>query len=443
MKKNFVLAALSLCTSFVFAQEFTLKEAIDYAIVNNANHKNVIIDEQIADMKKKEITGMGLPQIGASVDNQDFLMIPTSLIPAKAFDPMAPADMYVPVQFGIQYNMSAGVQISQLIFNSDYIVALEASRSYMELAKKNVERSKVEVTVAVTKAYYFVLVTKERASLLDVQVERIKKLLGEMQAMNQNGLVEKLDVDRITLTYNNLLSEKEKVARLMEMTTYVLKFQMGLKMESPITLKDALNLSAEVQDAAGVTGKFDYGVRPDYSMAQLQLKMNQLELKRNNMKWMPTLAAYGSFSENAMRPTYTFFDFSKTWYPTGLVGIKMSIPVWDGGQTYFKKQQARLNVVKSENSISYIENAIDMEIQNALIVYKNAVQSLSSQKANMKLAEEVFTVSKVKYEQGLGSVLEVINGESSLKESNVNYYTAMYDYMIAKTDYEKATGLIK
>jgi outer membrane protein len=78
-----------------------------------------------------------------------------------------------------------------------------------------------------------------------------------------------------------------------------------------------------------------------------------------------------------------------------------------------------------------------------LIVYKNAVQSLSSQKANMKLAEEVFTVSKVKYEQGLGSVLEVINGESSLKESNVNYYTAMYDYMIAKTDYEKATGLIK
>jgi RND family efflux transporter MFP subunit len=144
------------------------------------------------------------------------------------------------------------------------------------------------------------------------------------------------------------------------------------------------------------------------------------------MKWMPTLAAYGSFSENAMRPTYTFFDFSKTWYPTGLVGIKMSIPVWDGGQTYFKKQQARLNVVKSENSISYIENAIDMEIQNSLIVFKNAVQSLSSQKANMKLAEEVFTVSKVKYEQGLGSVLEVINGESSLKESNVNYYNAMY-----------------
>ena len=264
-----------------------------------------------------------------------------------------------------------------------------------------------------------------------------------MQAMNQNGLVEKLDVDRITLTYNNLLSEKEKVARLMEMTTYVLKFQMGLKMESPITLKDTLNLNAEVQDAAGVSGKFDYGVRPDYSMAQLQLKMNQLELKRNNMKWMPTLAAYGSFSENAMRPTYTFFDFSKTWYPTGLVGIKLSIPVWDGGQTYFKKQQARLNVVKSENSIAYIENAIDMEIQNALIVFKNAVQSLSSQKANMKLAEEVFTVSKLKYEQGLGSVLEVINGESSLKESNVNYYTAMYDYMIAKTDYEKATGLIK
>lgn len=443
MRKNFFLLALSLCTSVAFAQEFTLKEAIDFAITNNANHKNVIIDQQIADMKRKEVRGMGLPQIGGSIDNQDFVKIPTTLIPAKAFNPAAPADQYLPVQFGIQYNMSAGVQFSQLIFNSDYIVALQASKSFMELAQKNVDRSKVELTVAVTKAYYNVLVTKERASLLDVQVDRVKKLLEQMQAMNQNGLVEKLDVDRITITYNNLTSEKEKVARMIDLTEYILKFQMGMNIQSAIVLKDSLNLSSEVQDAPALTGKFDYTTRADYSMAQLQLKMNQLELKRNQMKWMPTLAAYGTFSENALRPKYTFFDFNEKWYPTGIIGIKMTIPVWDGGQTYFKKQQAKLNIVKSQNSITYIENAIDLEIQSSSTIYKNALLALASQKANMKLAEDVYSVSKVKYEQGVGTILEVINGEASLKEALVNYYSAMYDYMIAKTDYEKATGLIK
>ncbi|MCX6183298.1 MAG: TolC family protein [Bacteroidetes bacterium] len=441
MKKNFFLLALSFCSSVAFAQEFTLKEAIDYAIANNANHKNVIIDQQIANMKQKEIRGIGLPQIGASIEAQDFVKIPTSLIPASAFG--GPEGQYLPVQFGIQYNMSAGVQISQLIFNSDYIVALQASKSFMELAQKNVDRSKVEVTVAVTKAYYNVLVTKERASLLDVQVERVKKLLDQMQAMHQSGMVEKLDVDRITLTYNNLLSEKEKVARLIELTQYLLKFQMGLNIQSPIVLKDSLNLNLEVQEAPVLSGKFDYGIRSDYSMAQLQLKMNELDLKRYQMKWMPSIFAYGSFSENAMRPEFSFFDFSQKWYPTGIVGVKMSIPVWDGGQTYFLKQQAKLNVTKTQNTITYIESAIDLEIQSSATMYKNALLALTSEKANMKLAEEVYSVSKVKYEQGVGSVLEVINGEASLKEALVNYYSAMYEYMIAKTDYERATGIIK
>jgi outer membrane protein len=441
MKKKFFLLALSLCTSATFAQEFTLKEAIDYAIINNVNHKNVLVDQQIADLKKKEITGMGLPQLGGTIDNQDFLRVPTSLIPAAAFG--GPAGQYIPVQFGIQYNMSAGVQVSQLIFNSDYVVALQASKAFTELAQKNVDRSKVDITVAITKAYYLVLITRERATVLDAQLERVKKSLDEMQIMNKNGVVEKLDVDRITLTYTNLTTEKQKLGLQLEYLQYLLKFQMGMNIQSPVVLKDSLSINTDPQELPAITGKFDYGLRPDYAMVQLQLKMNQLELKRNKLKWMPTLAAYGTASENAFRSSYTFFDFSQKWYPTALIGLKMTVPIWDGGQTYFKKKQAELNVLKSQNSIAQIENGIDIDIQSSSLAYHNALTAISVQKGNMKLAQEVYNVSKIKYEQGVGTILEVINGEASLKEATVNYYGAMYDYILAKTDYEKATGLIK
>ena len=449
MKKNFFLFTLMLCASVTFAQEFTLKEAIDYAITNNANHKYVIIDQQMADMKQKEVRGMGLPQIGTSLDVKDYLQPPTSVIDMSRFNPMLPKGTYAASSFAIPYNNTAGIQASQLIFNSDYIVALQASKTYTELAQKNVDRSKVDVTVAVTKAYYNVLISRERIKLLDAQLERVKKMLDDTKLLNEKGFVEKIDVDRVQLGYNNLLTEKEKVSRLVDLTAYLLKFQMGMDMQAAIVLKDSLDMNMAVQEVPTLTGKYDYSARSDYAMLQLQLHLNELEYKRNKMKWMPTLAAYSNFSTVNMSPNFDPLHFGiqsnaiQQWYPLSLVGVTLNVPVWDGGQTYFRKQQAKLNVVKTQNTIEYTENAIDMDIQASSTSYKNSLSSLTTQKENIQLAQKVYDVTKTKYEQGVGGILDVVNAESSLKEAQVNYFNAMYEYLVAKTDYEKATGLIK
>jgi outer membrane protein len=444
-----IITSLLLCVALgTNAQNaYTLQAAIDYALANNGTHQNVIVDQQLAEMKRKEIRGIGLPQIGGSFDVTNMFIIPTQLIPADAFDfskfiPGAPSPTpgtYNAVQFGIQYNATAGITLSQLIFSSDYIVALQASKAYQELSQVNVNRSAVETKLNVTKAYYNVLVSRERSKMLDIQLTKLKKLQEDVKVMNDNGLVEKLDLDRITLAYNNLLAEQEKVAKLVGLTEYLLKFQIGLNLNEAMSLSDSL---APVESAQIVNPVSNYAGRYDYVMAETALKLQGLELRRQKLKYLPTLAAFGTYSQSAMRPELNLLANEK-WYPTGIVGIKMSIPIWDGGQTYFIRQQARLNVAKAENNLKMMKSVVDLEVQSSTTIYNNAVVSLNTQNKNIELAKEVYDATKVKYEQGVGSISEVLDAETALKEAQINYYDALYQYHVAKAEYDKATGTIK
>jgi outer membrane protein len=225
-------------------KSFTLKEAQDYAVKNNVNVLNANLDDEIAKNYNKEIRGIGFPQISGSFDLKDFEVIPTTIFPdfitpaviginTYYFD-QTPTKEYVagdgtPVKFGTKYNATAGLSASQIIFSSDYFLALKASKALLELSHKSSDRTKIETQIAVAKAYYAVLVYRERLNLMYANVERIRKLKDDTKALNDNGFVEKIDLDRVELTFNNLLVEKEKVERLVGLTELALKFQMGWK----------------------------------------------------------------------------------------------------------------------------------------------------------------------------------------------------------------------
>ena len=169
------------------AKNLSLKEAIEFALVNNSSIKNAELDIDASRYKKKEITGMGLPQISSSFDVKDYEKLPTQLLPGQFFG--APPGTYIPVQFGVKYNATGSIQASQIVFNSDYIVALQSSKSFLELSEKNYQRSQIETKATVTKAYYTALVSKERLKLLQANVDRLKKLVEDTKLLNTNGFV--------------------------------------------------------------------------------------------------------------------------------------------------------------------------------------------------------------------------------------------------------------
>lgn len=421
--------------------DFSLQAAIDYALKHNANYLNAELDVKLTNYKNKEFTAIGLPQINASADFKDYFEIPTSLLPGQFFG--APAGTYIPVKFGTQYNAQGGISASQLIFNSDYIVGLQAAKQLNVLSQKNLARTKTETSVTITKAYYGALINRERLKTLEANIVRLKKLFNDTKALNQNGFVEKIDVDRLELAYNNLQTEKEKVERLVGVSETLLKFQMGYDLKSQINLTDKLNAEQLADIDLLADSKVNYENRNEYSLLQTQEKLNKIELKRYRLQYLPSLVAYASYIEQAQRTKFDFFDGSKSWYPIGLFGLTLNVPIFNGGQKYYRIQQAKVNIAKTGNTINNLKLAIDMEVNVNSIMYKNAYASMLTQKKNRDLATSIYETSKKKYEAGVGSNLELVTAETSLKEAETNYLNAVYDLIIAKTDLDKSLGNIK
>ncbi|MCE3258962.1 MAG: outer rane efflux protein [Bacteroidetes bacterium] len=449
MKKIYVWAAL-IVTGSLWSQSqnnaFSLQQAIEYAYKNSPNIQNTELDEKLAVYRKNEIAGIGLPQVTGSADFKDYIEIPTSLFPVSAFNPFAPPDAYQAVKFGLKYNATAGVSASQLIFSSDYIFGLKASKQFIGLSKINTRRAKDELVAQVSKAYYGVLVNRERLKLLDINGEKLNKSLSDLKAYNAQGLVEMIDVERVEVASNNLEIEKEKVKELLNVGENLLKFQMGYKMSDPVILTDSLNLGAELNQELP-TQNADISKRSDYQLLKAQQNLLDLDVKRLKWGYLPTLAAYGSYQLNTQRPTPNIFESDKNnaakqWYKIALIGATLNLNIFDGMQRHYKIQQAKITADKNINTLRNVEMAAQFESGTAGISFNNALKTLKISKRNMELARHVYDVAQKKFMQGVGSNLELITAESSLRESEVNYYNAVYDVLVARIDYQKATGTL-
>lgn len=433
-------------TGRVFAQEkeqktaFTLQEAIDYALAHNQNYLNAALDVKSAEYRNKEFVGIGLPQISASADVKDYLSIPTSLIPAEFFGG-APGT-FMPVKFGTKYNASYGISVSQILFNSDYFVGLDAAKELVLLSEKNLQRNKVETHAIVTKAYYSAIISKERLQIIDANIERIKKLLDDSKALNAAGFIEKLDVDRIELTYNNLLAEKDKLERIVGLAETLLKYQMGYDLSSPITLTDIIKPDLMIDIQSLEQEKLNYEARPEYAMLQSQRNINAIELRSKRGQYLPTLVAYGSFQNQAQRTTFDIFDIDQPWFKIGLIGATLNVPIFSGGSKHYRVQQSKLSLQKTGNSLDYLQRSIDVEVTNSSIQFKNAFVALETQRKNKELAKSIYDASKVKFETGVGSNLDVIYAQAAYREAEINFLSAVYDLIVAQVDYLKAKGTL-
>ncbi len=443
MKYKYLILIFCLC-SVISAKaqltdslaNFSLKEAIDYAQNHQSSILNASIDEEIAKNTVKQTIGIGLPQLNGNVNFQDFLKIPTNLLPGEIF---GKPGTQIPAQFGVQYQSSFGLELNQLLFDGSYLVGLQASKTYKELSNKNLKRSRIETAVGVTKAYYSVLVSNEQLSLLDANMDRLKKSLNDTKALLANGFVEKIDVDRLTVLNNNLETERGNVIRLLELNVNLLKFQMGMNIQFKLVLKDSIG-SLQVEESLAVKDTSAYQNRIEYSLLETQKKLNELDLKRYKSLFLPSLSAFGNTSRSLQ--SNDFLNLLDRSFPATIIGFRLSVPLISGGVKTYQVRNAKLEVLKTENNLVNLRNGINLEVEQAQTVYRNGLKSLENQKRNMELAKEVLRVTKIKYEQGVGSSIEVTTAETSLKESQNNYINALYDLLINKVNVDRALGKI-
>lgn len=429
------------------AQGFSLQECIEYAINHNQQVMNANLDREIADAKVRETVADGLPQINGNLDLGYNYKVPTTqlpaiLIPEQFRDPSIPPDGFVPVNFSTKYTGSASVNLEQMIFNGSYFVGLRAAKTYTELARKDHIKTKIDVIEAVSKAYYTVLVNKERVELINKNYNRLDSLLSDTKVMYENGFAEKIDVSRIQVQFNNLQVEKQNIERVIELSIALLKFQMGMPQTEEVVLAEGIE-DIDFQSVESSLGEgFQYSDRIEYSQMQTNKDLVELDIKNTKVQYLPRIDLYGALGATAgTQSSSELLSFNKDpWFGQGIVGVRMSVPIFDGFRKSNMIQQKRIQARQIDNSFEQLKNSIDLDIKQSAISYEKAFDNMVAQSENMKLAEEVYNVTKIKYQEGVGANIEVINADADYKEAQTNYYNALYDALVAKVELEKAYG---
>ena len=425
-------------------KNMSLQDCINYAYTHQDTVLNAGLDVKSAEYKIRETIGTGLPQISGTASFQDYLKPPATVGPNFfTGQPINTSAPLIEFPFGaVKYNNTYSVQASQLLFSGTYIVGLQAVKTFKELYQKSLTRSKIETNVNVTKAYYQVLVSNEQIKLLDANIAQLKQQLDQTTAQNKQGFVEKIDVDRLSVQYNNLVTSRENTGRLLVLNYQMLKFQMGMSVYQPLKLTDKLediDLTKQVADNS-IDTSF-YHNRIEYSLLETQIKLNQLDVKSKKAEFLPSFTANGGyggvFQENQFRYLYDHF------YTDSYIGVSLNIPIYNGGQRRNQLKELQITVQKAQNDLVNAKNGFSLQASAANITYINSLQSLNTQKRSRELATEVLHVAKIKYAQGVGSSIEVTQAETDFESADNQYIQALYTVLISKVDLDQAYGRIK
>ncbi len=436
----FILLWFSVMSTYA-QQKFSMLEAVNYGVEHHTDVKNAVVGRQDTELQIREIKQGGLPQINGQVSYAYNAIIPSQLIEAKNFNPNAAEGEVAKIKFGVPWGGQAGISLNQLIYDATFLVGLRAADTYRKLADQNIVQSKTAIAENVAKAYYSVLVAQERAQLIDLNIGRIDSLLSSTAEMYKQGFVEKIDVDRLSVQKNNLISEQTKVQNLIQLSLQLLQFQMNYDLSSKIELTDNLkDLEKEVL-AIPIYTDVNPENRIEYKVLQTNKEMLGLNVERITKGAKPSFFLTGSLG--ASHSNITFNPFQR-WFPSSTIGIAASIPIYDSGLRKTQAERQRLSIIQLDNSAEMLANSFRLQNNQAIINLKNGLENLGTQKANLSLAEEVLRVAKIKYGQGLGTNLEVVNAENDLRQSQTNYFASLYDVLVAKVDLDKAQGnLIK
>jgi len=443
MKKIITTIYLSGIIAFSFAQEtqsFSLAQAQTYALEHNYEKVNAENDLLIAKKKVWETTGIGLPQVDFEAKFQNFIDLPTSLIPANAFNPNAPADEFAELKFGTDYNNSATISASQLLFDGSYIVGLKASKVYKNFAEKNVAKTEIQVKEDVAQAYYLALVAEENKKILAEVALTTQKLLDETIKIYEEGFAEEQNVDQLKLTLNDINNSLADAERQILISKNLLKFQVGFDINNQIELTDNINMLLSFANPENaLTKEFDVKTNVDFQMIKVNEELMKLNFNKEKFSFAPSIAAFFNHSQQNMSNDFDAFSGGK-YYPQTLWGISLRLPIIAGGSRLAKTGQAKIEYLKAQTTSKKVEQSLLLKAQQNQSEYNSALSIYNNQKEGLALAEKINNQSIIKYNEGIISSLELSQTQNQYLQAEGKYIKALLDLFNAKSNLNKILG---
>ncbi len=436
---------------------FSVVQAVEYAAKNNIQVKNALLVVKTQEQTNREITAAAFPQINGNIGttynpNVAVQTLPNFISPATyqvlinegvkngSGQPISMPNNFdfIQAQFGTKYNASAGVSVQQLLFDGQVFVGLQARKLAMDFQQKNVEVTEEAIRTNIYKIYYQLVASKTQIDLLDANINRLEKLEADTKIIYKNGFAEKLDLDKIAVQVANLRTLKNTTEAGISNGYLGLKTLMGMPVRDTLILTDKLTFD-ELKNGVLTDTGFQYTQRKDYQFVSLAKRLNEYNVKRYKLSYLPTLALSANYSKIAQRNSFDFFS-KGDWFTVSSVGLNIAVPIFDGFSKDAKMKKAKIDVQTTANQLNDLQNQINYQILQATNNLTVAISTMDYQKKNMELAENVYNQTKKKYEVGTGSNIEITGAQTDLVAAQTNYINALYNAIIAKVDYTKAIG---
>ena len=432
---TFAIVAKSQTTNQSYS--LTLDQAIGLALTNNYSVINAGRDIASAEQRKWETTAAGLPQINAGVDyGNNFVYTRQGVTGGGSFGGKA-GDVST-IAFGTKHSMNARATLSQLLFDGSYLVAIQASKTYLKYYQNAKQKTDVEVKEMVVNAYGNVLLAEESIGILEKNKATLSKTLSDTQAIFKNGLIEEENVEQLQITLSSINSALNNTKRVLDVAAKMLKITVGIDINSDLKLTDKLdNLTVSNLDLAFSQKEFNVTESIYYQMASNFQEQRSLELKLQKSKALPSLSANVNFGYNAFSNQFTFFNGDQKWNNFSNLGVGLNVPIFSSLGRSAKTQQAKIAFEQAKTQLTETEQKLRLQYENAKSEYDFSIEEYATSESNLNLAERIEKKQQIKFGEGLSSSFDFSEAQRQLYTAQQNYLQSMVNIINKKAALEK------
>jgi outer membrane protein len=435
MKKQITLLIL-LVASILNAQEkpqtysFSLQQAIDHALQNNYSAINAGRDIEASKEKKWETIAAGLPQINANVSYLNNFKIQQNQFTVNG--------QTNTISFGNFNSADASLQLSQLIFDGTYIVALQASKTYMKFYQNAKQKTDSEIKEMIINSYGNVLLAEESIKILEKNKASLEKTLFETNETFKNGLIEEENVEQLQITLTSINSTLNYNNRLLELAYKLLKINLGINIDAELKLTETLdNLTISNLDLSFSKNEFVVTDNINYKMAMNFQEQRQLEYKLEKSKALPSLAANLNFGYNAFNDGFGFFEANQNWFNYSNLGVSLNVPIFSSLARSYRTQQARIAFDQAKTQLTETEQKLKLQFEKAKSEYEYSIEQYTTSKNSLSLAERIENKQQIKFKEGLSSSFDFTEAQQQLYSKQQDYLQSMVDIINKKATLEK------
>jgi len=428
----FAVKAQSQQTQQNQSYSFSLEQAISHALTNNYSAINASRDIEIAKQKKRETTATGLPQISAKADYQNYIKQPVQVADLNG-DGIPEA-----FKFGTKQTLGATATLNQLLFDGSYIVALQASKTYLRYYENAKQKSNVEIREMVISAYGNVLLAEESIAILNRNKTILDKTLSDTRETFKNGLIEEENVEQLQITLSTVNSNLNNTTRLLDIAYKNLKITLGIDLNADLKLTDKLD-DLTTQNLAMVFSQSEFNVNNniDYQIAINFQQQRQLEYKLERSKALPSLSSFINLGTIANNDDFQFFANNQKWYDSSVFGVSLNVPIFSSFARSARTQQAKIAYDQATTQLTEASQKLQLQYESAKSEYEFSIEEYETSKNNLRLAERIENKQQIKFTEGLSSSFDFSEAQRQLYTAQQTYLQSMVDIINRKATLEK------